>query len=266
MAEEQERRGGFFGGRGSLREDLKDINQDEKRNFGDTWLGDLLGADGKFGVQGPGLRSSWFGARRDGPGSEANLPNMEDLTEDDLKEIQTRRSMRSYYPESGGDGLRDPNPLGEVTYGPQNGRGRRRVVEAPQEANSAPQVGDTAPTMGSPSVGPESVALGSGTERVPLVPRPQPLPGVVDENAPTISNATSYPLASSLERLLGKNSPFVTQALPRILETQLTGGAQNDINNLYREVYSLPDSQTKAEVLNELGKMRDRIRGGGGGY
>lgn len=43
---------------------LKDINRDSKRNFGDTWLGDLIGADGKAGVQGPGMRESMRGARR----------------------------------------------------------------------------------------------------------------------------------------------------------------------------------------------------------
>lgn len=43
---------------------LKDINKDGKKNFGDTFLGDLIGADGKAGVQGPGMKSSLKGARR----------------------------------------------------------------------------------------------------------------------------------------------------------------------------------------------------------
>lgn len=34
-------------------------------DFGDTWLGDALGFDGKLGVQGPGLKESREGARRD---------------------------------------------------------------------------------------------------------------------------------------------------------------------------------------------------------
>ena len=45
---------------------LKDINKDGKVNFGDTWLGDALGFDGKMGIQKgrPGLRDSLKGARR----------------------------------------------------------------------------------------------------------------------------------------------------------------------------------------------------------
>ena len=48
---------------------LKDVNKDGKRNFGDTFLGDLLGADGKVGIgKGrPGLIDSLKGARREKP-------------------------------------------------------------------------------------------------------------------------------------------------------------------------------------------------------
>lgn len=44
---------------------LRDVNKDGKRNFKDTFLGDLIGADGKMGVQGDGLRSSLKGSRRE---------------------------------------------------------------------------------------------------------------------------------------------------------------------------------------------------------
>tara|TARA_R110001632_G_scaffold24530_3_gene68314 strand:+ start:2142 stop:2714 length:573 start_codon:yes stop_codon:yes gene_type:complete len=46
---------------------LKDVNKDGKRNFGDTWLGDLIGADGKAGIKKgrPGLKASIGGARRE---------------------------------------------------------------------------------------------------------------------------------------------------------------------------------------------------------
>ena len=67
----QRPRRAIFGGRRTATEDLKDINEDGKRGFGDTWLGDLLGADGKVGVQGPGLRESRRGARR-GESSTSN--------------------------------------------------------------------------------------------------------------------------------------------------------------------------------------------------
>lgn len=54
--------GGLFGGGGTL----NDVNNDGKSNFGDTFLGDLLGFDGQGGVQGPGLRASFNGDRRTG--------------------------------------------------------------------------------------------------------------------------------------------------------------------------------------------------------
>ena len=67
---------GIFGGATSLYENLGDyggtvvdgeVVGDGKRTFADTWLGDLLGADGKAGVQGPGLSESLSGARRTAP-------------------------------------------------------------------------------------------------------------------------------------------------------------------------------------------------------
>ena len=65
MAKEPSKReGGIFGGKGSLKEDLQDISGDKKITFADTWLGDLLGFDGKAGVQGANLKESWYGARR----------------------------------------------------------------------------------------------------------------------------------------------------------------------------------------------------------
>ena len=65
MAKEPSKReGGIFGGKGSLKEDLRDISGDDKITFADTWLGDLLGFDGKAGVQGANLKESWYGARR----------------------------------------------------------------------------------------------------------------------------------------------------------------------------------------------------------
>jgi hypothetical protein len=71
---ESKRKGSIFGGEKSLFDNLIDrSDQNEKlgttnkkgTDFGDTWLGDLLGFDGKAGVQGPGLKESFGGARRD---------------------------------------------------------------------------------------------------------------------------------------------------------------------------------------------------------
>jgi hypothetical protein len=43
---------------------LQDVNNDNQVSFADTFLGDLLGMDGQGGVQGPGMRDSMSGARR----------------------------------------------------------------------------------------------------------------------------------------------------------------------------------------------------------
>jgi hypothetical protein len=78
---ESKRKGSIFGGEKSLFDNLIDrSDQNEKlgttnkkgKDFGDTWLGDLLGFDGKAGIQATddegnllGLRASFGGARRD---------------------------------------------------------------------------------------------------------------------------------------------------------------------------------------------------------
>ncbi len=69
-----ERKGSIFGGESGLFEGLADSGgkldengnptADGKRGFGDTWLGDLLGFDGKAGVDGLGLKESFAGGRR----------------------------------------------------------------------------------------------------------------------------------------------------------------------------------------------------------
>ena len=254
MAKEPKSRGGVFGGRSSMREDLRDTSGDKKVTFADTWLGDALGFDGKLGTQGPGLRRSWFGARRDGPGSEANIPNLEDRARDNLELTRSpTRPVSRPQPIVPGTGKTLDTILAQPTSGPS-------------VSDLAPEVGDIAPTMGSTSVGSEDVSLGASTDRPPLVPRPAPLPGVVDETAPTIEAATQYPIGEKVAALLGSKSRYVTQVLPRVLQTKLTGGSQNDINGLVRQIQSLPDSQTKQEVLNELYTMRDSMRSGGGGY
>jgi hypothetical protein len=67
-----EKKGSIFGGESSLYENLADTNKDGNVNFGDTWLGDLLGFDGEAGIAegNPGLRDSFAGARRTGGGSD----------------------------------------------------------------------------------------------------------------------------------------------------------------------------------------------------
>ena len=60
-----DRKSNVFGGEGSLYEGLKDKDKNGV-GFGDTWLGDMLGFDGKLGIEDrPGLKESRQGARRD---------------------------------------------------------------------------------------------------------------------------------------------------------------------------------------------------------
>lgn len=54
---------GIFGGEKNMTEGLLD-RDGGGAGFADTWLGDLLGLDGKAGVQGPDLKASRAGARR----------------------------------------------------------------------------------------------------------------------------------------------------------------------------------------------------------
>ena len=67
-----EKKGSIFGGESGLYENLNDVSGDGNVNFGDTWLGDLLGFDGKAGVQGDNLRDSFGGSRRSSGGSDDN--------------------------------------------------------------------------------------------------------------------------------------------------------------------------------------------------
>ena len=90
---EDKRKGSIFGGEKSLFDNLIDrSDQNEKlgttnkkgKDFGDTWLGDLLGFDGKAGIQARdaegnllGLKASFGGARRD---QTAAIPSIQDTS------------------------------------------------------------------------------------------------------------------------------------------------------------------------------------------
>lgn len=82
---------GPFGGDKDGLEGLNDVNNDGKVDFGDTFLGDLLGLDGKVGVQGPGLKDSLNGARRGG---------------------------KDKGKDTGGKGTPSPSPTGPTSTGP----------------------------------------------------------------------------------------------------------------------------------------------------
>lgn len=284
MAREPERKGGIFGGRRSLKEDLQDTSGNERVGFEDTWLGDVLGFDGSIGTSGPGLRESWRGARRrraepvdpDAARRRAAAARAgERAAQDELRTTLAERP--SYYRLADGDGLRDPGssgaPISEVTVTPLvPGTGKTldeilaQPVEGTVQSDVAPRVGDTAPTMGSPSVGsPVGVEAVRQDTAPSLVQRPTMVATPTDVR-PTIETSTTYPLRSTIETLLGPRSQYVLTRLPSVMDAILTNGSQNDLKSLKDQINGLPDTDRKQEVLDELNKMADSLRGGGGGY
>ena len=88
--------GGLLGGGGIL----QDVDGNGVIDFGDTWLGDLLGFDvGGTGVQGPTQSDSWNGARRSGgtgTKSNTNLGNhVGAVTKDDITKPAPKPATKS---------------------------------------------------------------------------------------------------------------------------------------------------------------------------
>jgi len=88
--------GGLLGGGGIL----QDVDGNGVIDFGDTWLGDMLGFDvGGAGIQGPSQSDSWDGARRTGgTGSKANLDlgkHVGAVTKDDITKPAPKPSSNS---------------------------------------------------------------------------------------------------------------------------------------------------------------------------
>jgi hypothetical protein len=75
-----ERKSNIFGGESSLYGGLKDTDNSGTVGFGDTWLGDMLGFDGKFGVQGVSLTESRQGARRTTSTGNAGINTATDMS------------------------------------------------------------------------------------------------------------------------------------------------------------------------------------------
>jgi hypothetical protein len=86
-----------FGGK----RDLKDISGNQKIGFEDTFLGDLLGFDGKMGTKGkPGLLASLKGARRKKPGTATTTKKKPAVK----KKIVTPKKPAATSPVRRGDG------------------------------------------------------------------------------------------------------------------------------------------------------------------
>ena len=127
--------GGLLGGGGIL----QDVDGNGKIDFGDTWLGDLLGFDvGGTGVQGPTQSDSWDGARRSGgtgTKSNTNLGNhVGAVTKDDI----TKPAPKS-----------EPKPKRRVSNNNDSGPSAAQIAQRnAQAASVAKNEGVSAPTSG----------------------------------------------------------------------------------------------------------------------
>lgn len=99
--------------------ELKDITGDGKRNFADTYLGDLIGLDGKIGIKKgrPGLRASLKGARREDP----------DTKKPTTKKTTTKKTTKKTIPKVRPKARPTPKPKNPYTS-PK----RSRIDKAPE--------------------------------------------------------------------------------------------------------------------------------------
>lgn len=88
------RKSSIFGGESGLFDNLKNIDGSKNKDgsdevgFGDTWLGDLLGFDGKVGIQdGPNLKESLAGGRRN-----TSAPSTPGTTKDTDNKVNPKAS------------------------------------------------------------------------------------------------------------------------------------------------------------------------------
>jgi len=112
-----------FGGKRSL----KDMSGNKSIGFEDTYLGDLLGFDGKMGTKGkPGLLASLKGARRKKPGT-ATTTKKKGPPKTSLKPVlRPKRVERGQGPSTRGSVRTEPK--GEANQGPpRRGSVRTRI-------------------------------------------------------------------------------------------------------------------------------------------
>ena len=112
-----------FGGKRSL----KDTSGNKSIGFEDTYLGDLLGFDGKMGTKGkPGLLASLKGARRKKPGTTTTATKKKTTTK--------KKTEKEYSGRGTGAGGRRIRKAPEDTVGRGGaGAGGRRIRKAPED-------------------------------------------------------------------------------------------------------------------------------------
>ena len=272
MAEkDQEVKGGIFGGKGSLKEGLRDVSGDKRVTFADTWLGDLLGFDGDFGVQGAGLRESWFGARRDGPGSKANKPNMSDagtggprrggprrdleISLEEISESGSGMNLPEYPEESQGGRVRyrraesEGGPTryrrAESTGGPTRYRNVKPDVpsEAPDDL-TIPEIDDEVNAPSMLEVTRDRIG-DTGRSIPPFMARPY---GEREESPDTVK--------FKVERVFRKDNDLSVDEKVSELIGKVGSLTKDRLEELIKEVSKLPDSFDKKSVLARLKTLK----------
>ena len=244
MAEkDQEVKGGIFGGKGSLKEGLRDVSGDKRVTFADTWLGDLLGFDGDFGVQGAGLRESWFGARRDGPGSKANKPNMADAGTGGPRRGGPRRDIDISLEEisESGSGMDLPEYTDEDytagTGGPRRGGPRR----------------DFEPVAG--TGGPDRDGLRRAIEEIldeEATDEPAKPDSIVKRPEPKVEKKVEKP--TTVEGILASDRSVDDKL--SLLIGNMRSLTKEKLEEITKEVNKLPDSFDKRNLLSRLKTLK----------
>lgn len=244
MAEEKEpeKKGGLFGGKSSLKEDLQDFSGDDKITFADTWLGDLLGFDGEFGVKGPGLRESWFGARRDGPGSKANKPNLSD-TLSEISESGSGMDLPKSPKESQGGRVRYRRA--ESTGGPT--RYRNVKPDVPSESPdilTLPEIDDEVNAPSTLETTRDRIG-DTGRSIPPFMARPY---GEREESPDTVK--------FKVERVFRDDNDLSVDEKVSELVGRVGSLTKKGLEDLIKEVSKLPDSFDKKSVLARLKTLK----------
>lgn len=265
MAEEKEpeKKGGLFGGKGSLKEDLQDFSGDDKITFADTWLGDLLGFDGEFGVKGPGLRESWFGARRDGPGSKANKPNLFDIAgTGGPRRGGKRRDLDITLEEIGESGSGMDVPESDLPEESKGGRVRyRRALDSTGGPARYRNVPPEAPLeeisdLEMPTIGVDTANMptdletrrdrigDTGRSISPLMPRPPSK----DESADTIKATVNRIFRTDVDVDVDTKIAAVVEKYRPL--------TPSTIDKIIKEVNKLPDSFDKKKAVARLKTLK----------
>ena len=267
MAEkEEDKKGGIFGGRSSLKEDLKDISGDKRSTFADTWLGDLLGFDGKVGVQGPGLKESWQGARR-------GNPDLDPSDDDDLETLVTKATEVFQIGPSTRGGPRRYNDTPDG--GPRRGRVTSdntldMISESGSGMDKFKDIGLPKPkiTSESPEQPPESRLMknsefGMGVADVDTgvnAGKPTGLMGRPTKDEVTVIEQTGKTaIYGNIMQVLGSKSEAYKNLDTVLLEPDRFK-RYTRLTKLIKDVQAAPPSSAKTNALDELYKMRDATR------